>query len=119
MAREITIHKDTANTMERIADRIEGRGKDISGLAAQTGARASMRMSRMIKQAAGEIRDVDVEGYRNVAHRTARDARDTVDDSVELVRIGIRQNPWASIALAAGTGFILATAIHFIRGRRP
>lgn len=91
--------------MEKKAEEIARKGTEISERAAEKRARISRSMADTLKRMASDIRNINMENYRKV-----------VDDQVANVKTGIRQHPFASVAVAAGIGF-MAGAVISMMGR--
>ncbi len=64
-----------------------------------------------------EIRNISLDRYKEQMIEGVESARREVEKGVENVKMGIRERPFESVAIAAGAGLILGAAVTLIGGR--
>jgi len=104
---EYSAKKDElASRMERSAARLE-----------DTGARTAGKVAGSMRSLADNIRSFNINEYRDKMMDSVDSASCEVDKNVDNVKMNIRDHPFQSVALAAGTG-ILVGAMIALMGRR-
>ncbi len=102
-----TANKDEiAKTMERSAQRVEDTGAKVTG-----------KVADKMKTMADNIKNVDVNQYRDNFMDRVDDVRAEVDKNVDHVKTNIRDHPLESVAIAAGAGLMMGMALALM-GRR-
>ncbi len=103
----IKANKDElASSMEESARRVE-----------DTGARTAGKVAGSMRNLADDIRSFNINEYRDKMMNKVDSARTEVDKSVDNVKTNIRDHPFESVALAAGTGLLIGAMIALM-GRR-
>jgi ElaB/YqjD/DUF883 family membrane-anchored ribosome-binding protein len=94
-------------TTERSAGaRVEPRTKELV-MANESGSRPSIKRSRTHEEMSSEIDDLQSE-IQNLASRVSSTAASKIRSTQEGVEATIRDNPIASVAIAAAAGFLYA-----------
>ena len=102
---------------ENLADRLERTGSELSQTAAEKGADTSRKVADILRRASHDIRSLDTDTVREKVMDMVDSAHDTVDRSTEVAKANIREHPFASIAVAAGMGFLVGAAISVAGSR--
>lgn len=93
---EYTYKEDAAGKVQETAGRIQ-----------EAGTRATEKAAGTLRKASESIRNVDVGAYRDQLADTIDNAKTDMDRKVDDVKTGIRDHPFESVAIAAGTGMLL------------
>jgi ElaB/YqjD/DUF883 family membrane-anchored ribosome-binding protein len=97
---------DMAKTMEKSAQRVEDTGAKVTG-----------KVADKMRNKADNIKNVDVNQYRDNIMDTMDDFRAEVDKNMDHVKSNIRDRPFESVAIAAGAGLILGMTLALMNRR--
>ncbi len=98
-------------------DELAGKMEQSAARLEDTGARTAGKVAGSMRNLADDIRSFNINEYRDKMMNKVDSARTEVDKSVDNVKMNIRDHPFESVALAAGTGILIGAMIALM-GRR-